>query len=311
MSLITTALDTLITRDPCLAEVMYRGVAADETYKGYVDMKDSSVSKYPDRVVTHNMAGLGAMYSRHENGIIQMDTPGPADTKETVYSKFGIGVEFTEDFSDDAMYGVQEDIIEDVGRSYSLTRNIQTGQLYDNAFNTTYYTSGDGKAICATDHTAYMGGAARANAPTVAQTPSYDGIQTLLTLLMRQTDDRGNPRPAVNIGQGLDVLIPPSMFFDVSKILNVGSAYEPNSNNNAINVLNTNFKFSIKVNPYFTSDANWFLADQSEKGIWLVDRKALERDMYMNDRTKGAIYDARGRWAYHIKTWEKLAGSNA
>lgn len=311
MSLITTSLDTLITRDPCLAEAMYRGAAADETYKGFVDAKDGSVSKYPDRVVTHNIAGLGTWQQKNEGGVIAMDTPGPADTKETVYSRFGLGVEFTEDFSDDVMYGVQEEVIEDIGRTHSLTHNIQVGQIYDNAFNTTLYTSGDGKAICAPDHTAYMGGPARANAPTIAVEPSYEGIQTLLTLLMRQTDDRGNPRPAVNIGQGLDVLISPDKFFDVSRILNAGSSYEPNSNHNAINVLNTNFRFNIKVNPYFTSTSNWFLADQSEKGIWHVTKQGLIRDMYNNDRTKGAIWDGRGRWAYHIKTWEKLAGSNA
>lgn len=311
MSLITTSLDTLITRDPCLTEVLYRGAGEDKTYESCVDVnpQEASGNKYPDRIVTHNVAGLGPMYSRTQNGIIQMDVPGPADTKETVFSKFGLGVEFTEDFSDDAMYGIQEEIIEDVGRSWGLTRNIQTGQLFDNAFNTTMYTSGDGKAIVATDHTAYMGGPARKNAPSVAQTLSYEGVQTMLTLMRRQTDDRGNPRPALMAGQSIHVLIPPEMEFAADKIFDTGSAYDPDSNKNAINVLKK-FRWQVTINPYFTSTANWFMTNPDKKGIWLVDRKPLERDMYLRDETKGAVYDARGRWAYHVKTWENIYGSN-
>lgn len=309
MALITTALDTLITRDPCLAEVLYRGALADETYKSCVDMKDSSVSKYPDRIVTHNMDGLGAMYSRHETGNITMDTPVKADTKETVYSMFGIGVEFSERFSTDAMYGVQAKIIEDVGKSYGLTRNIQVGQIYDNAFNTTYYTSGDGKAICATDHTAYAGGPDRKNAPTTAQQLSYTGVQTMLTLMRRQTDGRGNPRPALMAGQNIHVLIPPEMEFSADKIFDTGSAYDPDSNKNAINVLKK-FRWQVTINPYFTSTANWFLTNPNEKGIWLVDKQELTRDMYMRDENKAAVYDARGEWGFHVFTWEHIYGSN-
>lgn len=309
MSIITTALDTLITRDPCLAEAMYRGASEDTTYQDCVDLKDSSVSKYPDRIVTHNVAGLGPMYARTETGIIQMDIPGPADTKETVYSKFGIGVEFSEDFSDDCMYGIQEEIIQDVGRSHGLTRNIQVGQLYDNAFNTTYYTSGDGKALVSTDHTAYMGGPARANAPAVPQQLSYEGVQTMLILGRRQTDDRGNPRPAAWMNQGVHILIPPEMEFRADKIFDTGSAYDPDSNKNAINVLKK-FRWQVTVNPYFTSTSNWFMTKPGEKGVWLVDRIPLTRDMYNRDETKGAVYDARGRWAYHIKTFENVYGSN-
>ena len=309
MALITSSLDALITRDPCLAEVMYRGAAEDTVYQSCVDLKDSSISKYPDRIVTHNVAGLGPMYSKTETGTITKDTPGAADTKETTYSMFAIGVEFSEKFSQDVMYGVQQEIIEDVGRSYNLTRNIQTGQLYDNAFNTTYYTSGDGKAICATDHTAYMGGADRKNAPTVAQQLSYTGVQTMLTLMRRQTDDRGNPRPALMAGQSIQVLIPPEMEFNADKIFDTGSAYDPDSNKNAINVLKK-FRWQVVINPYFTSTANWFMTDPREKGIWLVDKQGLTRDMYHVDETKGAVWDARGEWGYHVKTWEKIYGSN-
>jgi hypothetical protein len=308
MSLITTALDTLITRDPCLAEVMYKGASEDEIYKSCVDMKDAGISKYPDRIVTHNVAGLGPMASRTETGVIQMDIPGPADTKETVYSKFGLGVEFTEDFSEDVMYGVQSEIIADVGRSYGLTRNIQVGQLYDNAFLTTLYTSGDGKAILATDHTAYMGGPGRANCPAIDQPLSYEGVQTLCTLMRRQTDDRGNPRPAIMAGQSIQVTIPPEMEFDTDKILDAGSAYEPTTNNNAINVLKK-YRWQVVINPYFTSTSNWFLSDPSDKGLWLVDKQPLQRDYYIRDETKGAVYDGRGKWGIHIKTWEKIYGS--
>lgn len=311
MSLVTTALDTLITRDPCLTEALYSGSSEDTTYVSCLDVNPAKASnnKYPDRIVTHRVAGLGPMQDRYENGTIAADIPGPADTKETVFSKFGLGIEFSEDFSDDVMYGMQEEMIRDIGRSWNLTRNIQTGQLFDNAFNTTYYTAGDGKAILASDHTAYMGGADIKNCPAIAEVFSYTGVQTLLTLMRRKTNDRGHPRPALMVGQGIHVLIPPEMEFMADKIFDTGSAYDPDSNKNAINVLKK-FRWQVTINPYFTSVKNWFLTDPNEKGIWLVDRKTLERDMYVRDETKGAVYDARGRWAYHVYTYDKVFGSN-
>lgn len=308
---ITTSFDTFVTRDPSLAEVMYRGAAEDEIYKDCVDVVawTKEKFKYPDRIVTHSIAGLGPMYRRHETGTIQMDTPAPGATKETAYTKFGLGVEFSEDLQDDGMYGIVEDVVEDLGRTYSLTRNIQTGQLYDDAFTGAYYTGPDGQPILSSNHTSYGGGAAMKNAPSVAVAFSYQGVQDVMTLMRRQTDDRGNPRPALRGGQSIQVIIPPEMEFKADTLFNEGAALDPTTNNNTVNVLKSN-RWRVTVNPYMTSTTAFFLVNPDDKGIWLVDRKPLERDFYMREETKGVVYDARARWGFHVKDWRGHYGSN-
>lgn len=310
MAPITTAFDTFVTREPSLAEVMYRGASADEVYKECVDLKSGDISKFPDRVVTHDVAGLGPMYQRNETGVIQMDTPGPGETKESVFSMFGLGVEFSEVLLDDAMYGIIESVIEDLGRTYNLTRNIQIGQLYDDAFTGFLYKSGDGQPILSTAHSAVMGGPVRKNKLAVDAAFSTTSIQNLVTLMRRQTDDRGNPRPALASGQAIHVIIPPDLEFESDKVFDAGAALQPDVNTNTINVLKK-FRWKVTINPYFTSTTNYFLTNPDTKGIWLVDRKPLERSFYEREETKGVVYDARGRWTNHIRTWEHIYGSKA
>lgn len=308
---ITTSFDTFVTRDPSLAEVMYRGASSDEIYKECVDVQTWSKEKfkYNDRIVTHSLAGLGPMYKRHETGTIFMDTPSPGATKETVYTKFGLGVEFSEDLLDDGMYSIVEEVVEDLGRTYNLTRNIQVGQLLDDAFTGTYYTGPDGQPILSDNHTTYAGGPAIKNAPTNAVQFSYQGVQDIMTLMRRQTDDRGNPRPALKGGQSVQVIIPPEMEFIADTLFNAGAALDPTSNNNTVNVLRSN-RFRVTVNPYMTSTTGFFIVNPDDKGIWLVDRKPLDRSFRENETTKSVTYDARGRWALHVKDWRGFYGSN-
>lgn len=308
---LTTSFDTFVTRDPSLTELMFRGASNDETYKECVDVQAWTMDKfkYKDRIVTHSVSGLGPMYRRHETGTVQMDTPSPGNTKESSFTKMGLGVEFSEDLQDDGMYGIIEDVIEDLGNTYNLTRNIQTGQLLDDAFTGAYFTGPDGQPILSDNHTEGLSSTPMKNAPTNAVQFSYQGVQDIMTLMRRQTDERGNPRPALKGGQSIHVIIPPEMEFIADTLFNAGAALDPTSNHNTVNVLRSN-RFRVTVNPYMKSTTNFFMTNPDDKGIWLVDRKPLDRAFYLNEETRGAVYIALARWGFHVKDWRGFYGSN-
>lgn len=305
---ITTAFDTYVSRYPLLANLTYKEADSDETYKGLVDLKDSSWSPVPDGVETHAVAGLGPMAERSETGAFEFDTPGPAGTKKSYYSNYAKAVYFTENLIMDAQYGIIEKVVASLGKSYNLARNLQVAALYDDAFTGSLYTGPDGKALCATDHTSYMGGSARANELAVSAALSYTSVQDLVTIMRKQKDERGYANPAVNSNDTIDVIIPADLEFDADTIFDKGSAYNPTNANNDINVLHK-YRWNLKVNNHFTSTTNWFLANPNEKGIRLVDKQALTTDSFQDERQKGMQYDVRARWVIHPEMWEKIYGS--
>lgn len=306
---ITTGFDAYASRYPFLANLTMKSSKSDEVYKSYVDLKGSDYSPVPDSVKTHAIGGLGPMQKRGETTAFAYDTPGPAGTKESVYSNYALRVLFTENLIEDAQYGIIEKVVADLGVAYSRARNLEVAALYDDAFTGSLYTGPDGKAICASDHTSYMGGAVRSNILSVAAPIGYTSAQALRIVAQRQKDERGYPMPALNPGTGIDVLIAPEAMDEAMKIFDVGSAYDPDSNKNAINVLRNN-NWNIRVNHWLTSTANWFLADPGEKGIRLVDRQALITSSFPDEYQKGMNYDVRARWVIHPEMWEHIYGSN-
>ena len=306
---ITTAFDTYVSRYPLLANLTYKGASEDEIYKSFVDIKDSSWSPIPDGVETHSVAGLGPMQERGETTPFAYDTPGPAGTKKSYYSNYALAVYFTENLIMDAQYGVIEKVVQDLGRAYNLARNLQVAGLYDDAFTGSDYTGPDGQPLLSANHTSYMGGGARTNILSTAATLGYTSAQALLTVMRRQKDERGYPKAPIMNNSSIDVLIPPELQFEAAKIFDTGSAYDPDSNKNAINVLKFN-SWRVIPNNYMTSTANWFFASPDEKGIRLVDKQALVTDSFQDEYQKGMQYDVRARWVIHPEMWENIYGSN-
>jgi hypothetical protein len=307
---ITTSFDTYVSRYPFLASLTYKGSEDDDTYKSWVDIKGSDWSPVPDSVKTHAVYGLDAMVKRGETAPFTFDAPGPAGTKETAYVNWALGVIFTENLIMDAQYGVIEKVVSDLGKADPLTRNLMVAQLYDNFFATTYYTGNDGLALGSASHTTYGAGAVRANILGTPAPLSDAGVQDLLTVMRRQRNERGRPKPAIKGNASITVGYPPEMEFIADKLFDRMAEYKPDSDHTAtINVLKK-FKWNLQMNPYLTSTANWFLMNEGEKGIRMVNRQPLTTDSERDVNTKGMRYDVRSRWCIHPEMWENIYGSN-
>ena len=308
-NIITTGTDVYASRYPFLANLTYKAADNDQTYKLIVDERDSSWSPIPDGVETHAVGGLGPVQKRGETTAFAYDTPGPAGTKKTTYVNYALRVKFTENLIMDAQYGLIEKVVTDLGDGWNKMLNLEAAARYDDAFTGSLMTGPDGKALLADDHTSFMGGPDRRNILSTPAAFGYQSMQDLIVVANEQTDERGYPKVALKPSETIKVLIPPAMQFEAQKILDQGSAYDPESNKNAINVMKRN-RWQIIVNPWLTSKKNWFLIDSSDTGIRLVKKQDLTPDSFQDDYDKGMNYDVRGRIVYHPEFWEFIYGSN-
>jgi hypothetical protein len=305
---LTSAFDTYVTQFPNLAENLYSSASDDTIWKDIMDLKGPDWSPLNHAVVTHKVYGLDIMVQRSDTSPFTFDTPGPEGTKESIFSNYGLGVVFTENLIMDGLYNIVEQVMADLKNVWDLTHNVQVGQMYDDAFTGTLYTAYDGQPILSTSRTSQPG-IVRQNAPTVPQPLSYTGVQTVLTLMRRFKSERGRPKPMIKNNQSVRVLMPPEMEFEADRIFDTGSAYEPDTPNNAINVLKKH-RWSPIINPYLTSTTNWFLMPEQENMLRFVERQPMTEDHQPDIETKGVRQDVRGRWVIHVEDFDRIFGSN-
>lgn len=269
--------------------------------------EESAKGPLPDRIKTHEVGTLGPMAQSFEDGPFYEDKPPKGYTKETVYRKFTIKLTFTEEALEDDLYGITDKYAQQTGYSYHLTKNLQVAQLYDNLFNTTYFTAPDGVAIASTAHTStVLGVGNRANCLTQSSALCFQAVQDLMTVAKRQKDMRGYPDPQLIDGQ-INVLIQPEDEWMYTTVFE-GGQYDPTDNKFAPNRIKESGRtFTKAENLYCTGTGAqgahiWGLFTDEFKPI-MYKKWPLKTSNYLIDGNKNMVFDARARHWYHVGTW--------
>lgn len=192
--------------------------------------------------------------------------------------------------------------------AFSITQTVETvgAFLYNNAFVTTYFTTGDAAALGSTAHVNATGGTF-SNILSPAADLAEASIEDLCIQIMGYQDDRGN----------LISIMPQSLhvarqnWFEANRIMK--SVLQSNSANNNINVLkSTNaFPAGIKMNHYFTSAAPWFIRTNCPQGMMFFWRDRPEFAQDNDFDTKNAKAGTYLRFALGCTDPRAFAGSNA
>lgn len=161
--------------------------------------------------------------------------------------------------------------------AFSINQTIETvaAFLYNNAFSTTYYTTGDGIALVDTVHVNALGGT-YSNELSPSADLSEAALEDLTVQIMGVQNDRG-----LNIS-----IMPQSLhvsrqdWFTAHRILQ--SVLQSDSSSNNINVLKATNAFpgGIKLNHYFTNAHAWFIRTNCPNGMTFYWR---ERPMFDQD----------------------------
>ena len=193
------------------------------------------------------------------------------------------------------------------GNAFSMNQTVENvaAFLYNNAFSTTYFTTGDGAALCSTAHVNATGGT-YSNALATPADLSESSLEDLTIQIMQATNDTGL---LINImPKSLHVAV--NEWYNANRIME--SVLQSNTANNNINVLKaTNvFPEGIKMNHYFTSAHPWFIRTNCPNGMTFFWRDKPMFDQDNDFATKNALAASYMRLSVGCTDPRGIYGSN-
>jgi len=170
--------------------------------------------------------------------------------------------------------------------AFSMNQTVENvaSFLYNNAFNTTYFTTGDGAALVSNAHLNATGGTF-SNLISTAADLSEASIEDLTIQIMGATNDTGL---LINI-MPESLHVPRQEWYNANRILQSVLQSGTTANNN-INVLKaTNvFPKGIKMNHYFSDVDAWFIRTNAPNGMTMFWRDEPMFDQDNDFDTKNA-----------------------
>ena len=159
------------------------------------------------------------------------------------------------------------------GNAFSINQTIENAAafLYNNAFSTTYFTTGDSAALVSTSHVNVTGGTF-SNALTPAADLSEAALEDLTIQIMGTQNDRGLMISVMPVS----LHISRQEWYNANRILK--SVLQSNTTSNNINVLKATNAFpgGIKMNHYFTAPHAWFIRTNIPHGMTMFWRERPE-----------------------------------
>ena len=174
--------------------------------------------------------------------------------------------------------------------AFSMNQTIENVAtvLYNNAFVTTYFTTGDGVALISTAHTNTTGGT-YSNELSPSADLSEAALEDMCIQIMGTQTDRGL---LISImPQSLHV--PRQEWFNANRILK--SVQQSDTANNNINVLKATNAFpgGIKMNHFFTNASYWFVRTNCPNGMqmcWAEKPNFAQDNDFDTKNAKAASY---------------------
>jgi hypothetical protein len=281
------------------------GQVYEEHAKEYVDLYDEldSDKAYEQDVQVTGFGlapvkpqGQGVSYDSEIQGIISTYT----------HIAYALGYTVTYEERRDNLY---EEVATRRAKAnaFSINQTIENvaAFLYNNAFATTYYTTGDSAALISTAHVNATGGT-YSNALSPAADLSETALEDLTVQIMGTQTDRGL---LINI-MPKSLHVPRQEWYNANRILK--SVLQANTANNNINVLKATNAFpeGIKMNHYFTAPHAWFIRTNCPNGMQMFWRDRPQFDQDNDFDTKNAKAATYMRFSVGCTDPRSIFGSN-
>jgi hypothetical protein len=241
--------------------------------------------------------GLGLAEVKAEGAAVSFDSHQQGYKTRFTHMTYGKGVIVTREEVDDNQYmELGRARSRAVGFAMRQTRELVAASVYINAFDSNYL-GGDGASMISTSHPSAAGN--WANRPTNGVDLSDAAIEDANTAIMAFTDDRGlriSVRPR-------RLIVPRGLWGEAKRITQ--SEYQPNTANNAINVINGMFPEETLVYQYLTDEDAWFILTSEKEGVKYFTRRALEVDRDNDFSTQNMLMMATERYSYG---WDEPRG---
>jgi hypothetical protein len=244
-------------------------------------------------------AGFGMVAGKGEGEPITYDELVQGPTKRWTPRTFALGCRITEELIEDSLYDdlptEMESFTRELGISAKETLNTLTFDVFNSGGATTSHTAGDGLAVFSGAHTLLRGGT-WSNLISPASDLSATTLQTALDNFENQKDDTG--KWARN--KAKTILVNPSNVWKAKELLN--SAYDPESANNAINVLKSR-NLQLMESPYYTdTDAFTLMSEppHANAGVIAIYRRKITFAKDGDFETGDALFKVTFRYVVEI-----------
>ncbi len=244
------------------------GQVYNEHAKEYVDLFDGEDS---DRAYEEDVqvTGFGLASLKAEGASGTYDSELQGIVTRYIHLAYSLGYIVTYEELKDNLYEMVASR-RAKANAFSTNQTIENicAFLYNNAFVSTYFTTGDGVALCSASHTQALGGT-YSNVLVPAADLTEASLEDMVIQIMGATNDRGG---LINImPQSLHV--PRQEWFNANRILK--SVLQSGTANNDVNVLNATNAFpkGIKLNHYFTQPHAWFVRTNCPNGMRMYWRE--------------------------------------
>lgn len=281
------------------------GQVYDSHAKEYVDLYDIRTSdKAYEQGVQITPFGLAPVKTQGSGIQYEGEVQGAVTTYQHIAYALGYIVTF-EELRDNMYKEVAARRAE--GNAFSMNQTVEhvAAFIYNNAFSTTYFTTGDGAALCSTAHVNATGGM-YSNTLSPAADLSEAALEDLTIQIMGSQNDTGL---LINI-MPESLHISRNEWYNANRILQ--SVLQSDSANNNINVLKATNAFpkGIKMNHYFTSAHPWFIRTNCPNGMTMFWRDEPMFDQDNDFDTKNAKAASYMRFSVGCTDPRGIFGSN-
>lgn len=252
------------------------------------------------------ITGFGIAPVKGQGAAISYDSEVQGPVNTYTHIPYALGYIVThEELKDNLYREVSERRVE--ANAFSINQTVETvgAFLYNNAFVSTYFTTGDNVALVSTAHVNTTGGT-YSNALSPAADLSEAAIEDLTIQIMGFQTDRDlffNCMPE-------SLHIARQEWYNANRIMK--SVLQSNTTSNNINVLkSTNvFPKGIKMNHFFTSAHAWFIRTNCPHGMRMYWREKPEFSQDNDFDTKNAKAATYMRFSVGATDPHGIAGSN-
>jgi len=194
-------------------------------YKNYANEHEEIFSKEnSDRAFEEEvmLSGFGNAGVKPEGSSINYDAATETFTSRYTHETLALAFSITEEAIEDNLYDrISSRYTKALARSMANAKQVKAANVLNRAFNSSY-TGGDGKELCATDHTIVSG--TEQNELSTAADLNETSLEQAMIDIAALTDERGLKIAA----KGMKMIIPSALQFTAERLmkstLRVGTA---------------------------------------------------------------------------------------
>ena len=249
------------------------------------------------------LSGFGAASVKPEGTSVNFDTATESFTARYTHETVALAFSITEEAVEDNLYDkVSTRYTKALARSMAHTKQVKAANVLNNAFDSSF-TGGDGKELCATDHSTTSGN--QKNELSTAADLNETSLEQAMIDIAAFADDRGLKVAA----KARKMIIPSALQFTAERLMK--SAGRTGTADNDINAVKSMGMIpeGYVVNNYLTDTDAFFIKTDVPNGMKHFQRAAVATSMEGDFETGYVKYKARDSYSFGFSDWRGIFGS--